>query len=253
MIEFNSRLLRNRSEWTPDLEPLISFPIATYNRANILFNRTIPSILNQGYSRLEIIIVGDAALPEYNIFLDDIDPRVSFYNLRSRSAYPKSPFDLWCVAGYRPRNIAARLCHGQCHWWISDDDTLEPDAISEFLQFIRTKPDVESVYANNMARGEGGKITISTLATNPAPISFPITGMPSWINRSYLSKIFRWNGLSFMNELNKPSDYDLQERMKKHGVIFDYLDKVLASTWGSEEHNWLHGSSLYIYHPDSYA
>ncbi|MCP2502095.1 MAG: hypothetical protein NCA08_11110 [Deltaproteobacteria bacterium] len=42
-----------------DREPLVSVRIATYNRARILVERTIPSVLSQTYRNFEIMIVGD--------------------------------------------------------------------------------------------------------------------------------------------------------------------------------------------------
>ena len=42
--------------------------------------------------------------------------------------------------------------------------------------------------------------------------------MPSWINRSYLSRLFKWNSQSYKNESNKPGDLDLQSRMIEYGV-----------------------------------
>ena len=41
------------------VEPLISVIIPTYNRALILTERTIPSVLRQSYQNFELLIIGD--------------------------------------------------------------------------------------------------------------------------------------------------------------------------------------------------
>ena len=39
--------------------PLISIYIPTFNRASILINKSLPSLLKQTYNNIEIIIIGD--------------------------------------------------------------------------------------------------------------------------------------------------------------------------------------------------
>ena len=50
-------------------EPLVSIPIATYNRAGLLVDRCLRSLLDQDYTNLETIVVGDACT-------DDTETRV---------------------------------------------------------------------------------------------------------------------------------------------------------------------------------
>ena len=38
---------------------LVSVPIATYDRIEVLIERTLPALLAQTYSNLEVIVVGD--------------------------------------------------------------------------------------------------------------------------------------------------------------------------------------------------
>ena len=68
--------------------PLISIIIATYNRSEILLNRTLPSILKQSYTNYEVIIVGDKCIDETPQLLNNYpDKRVYFLDLKRRQTY----------------------------------------------------------------------------------------------------------------------------------------------------------------------
>src|SRR5262249_1151961 len=45
-------------------EPLVSVCVATYNRAGLLTERCLPSVLGQTYRRFELIVVGDGCTDE---------------------------------------------------------------------------------------------------------------------------------------------------------------------------------------------
>ena len=138
MKSIKNQLELFRSRWTTKKEPTISFPIATYNRPEILIERTLPSILNQSYQNIEIVIVADHMKAEdYQLLKSTIiDKRVRIFNLNQRTKYPPDGFSIWCVAGYRPRNIAARICKGEWIWWISDDDILLENACRIVIDHI---------------------------------------------------------------------------------------------------------------------
>ena len=235
-------------------QPLISFPVATYNRESILLNRTLPSIFGQSYQNFEVVIVGDCIKNKkyIEILLQEFDSRLKIYDLKRRTIYPDNPFDMWCVAGYRPRNIAARLSRGDWHWWISDDDELLPHAIESLVEFISQNSDAESVYGNYQFRHSDGIVEEYNLQNNKSSLQFDITGMPSWITRCYLSRVFRWNGYSYLNQWNKPSDYDLQARLFEVGVKFKYLNKPLALIHPVIPGTEVHGSKAYINYPETY-
>jgi len=252
MVTIENRLNRSRESWRPKHLPLISFPIATFNRSEIFIDRTLPSILSQSYSNIEVIVIGDCTKDLNYYRIKNIDSRVRFFNLKRRTVYPVKPFDIWCVAGYRPRNIAARISSGDYHWWISDDDSLEADSVRHLVDFVNTNQRIESIYGDYKFHARG-KEQMLTLLNSSSRLPFPITGMPSWINRNYLSSIFKWNGYSFLNDINQPCDYDLQFRMWSNGVKLGYLNKVLANVHAFPEHDWAHGSKLYVDHPDTYA
>ena len=74
---------RKKENLVTNQSPLVSIIIATYNRSEILINRTIPSVLNQSYKNIEVIIVGDRCVDNTSELLEkNIDPRIIFYDLK---------------------------------------------------------------------------------------------------------------------------------------------------------------------------
>jgi hypothetical protein len=116
-------------------KPLISIRIATYNRAEILTTRTIPSILAQTYKNWELIIVGDNCTDDTEKRIKALkDPRIRFYNFPFRYPYPNEPVYRWHSAGTPGMNKGVELARGE---WIAaqdDDDEFTPDHLEVLLE-----------------------------------------------------------------------------------------------------------------------
>jgi glycosyltransferase involved in cell wall biosynthesis len=206
--------------------PMVSFPIATYNRGEILCERTIPAILGQSHERVEVIVVGDKVVDDTMERLAAIDdPRIRFVNLPRRGRYPESAKERWFVAGSVPRNTGARLARGSWIYMISDDDVLYPDAVSKMLAFARDH-DLESVTAA-FHFSNGGRSAVAGGEEGLAFLGVEAGGIPAWMFRSYL-RCFPWNRHSWKKSWNRPSDYDLMFRMHRCGVRMGFLDEVVA-------------------------
>jgi hypothetical protein len=116
--------------------PLVSVCIATFNRAAILVERSLASVLNQTYENLEINVVGDGCTDETERLVRQLgDPRVRFVNLPSRGIYPADPVRRWMVAGTAALNHALSMCTGDFVTHLDDDDEHMPDRIEKLLLF----------------------------------------------------------------------------------------------------------------------
>jgi glycosyltransferase involved in cell wall biosynthesis len=116
--------------------PLVSVNIATYNRAEILLERSLPSILQQTYDNLEINIVGDGCTDDTERLIRKVrDPRVRFVNLAERGNYPSDPARRWMVAGTAALNHALSMTTGDFVTHLDDDDEHLPDRIEKLLLF----------------------------------------------------------------------------------------------------------------------
>lgn len=119
-------------------DPLVSVCVCTYNRAELLINRCIKSLLSQDYQNLEIVVVGDNCTDETEKLVKGIrDTRLQFHNLDQRGEYPHDPHLRWMVAGTIPINASLKMASGDFITHLDDDDEHMPDRISKMVQFIK--------------------------------------------------------------------------------------------------------------------
>jgi hypothetical protein len=118
--------------------PLVSVCISTYNRARLLVERCLASVVAQDYPNLEIVVVGDGCSDETEEAVAQVgDPRIRFENLPQRELYPEDPEARWMVAGTASGNRALTLARGDLITHLDDDDEFTPDRISKLVAFLR--------------------------------------------------------------------------------------------------------------------
>jgi len=114
--------------------PLVTVCVATYNRAALLTERSLPSIIGQTYRNLQIVVVGDCCTDDTGARIAALrDDRITFENLATRGPYPRPGVNRWRVAGTHPMNRAMALAEGDfvCH--VDDDDEALPERVEECL------------------------------------------------------------------------------------------------------------------------
>jgi hypothetical protein len=120
--------------------PLVSVCVATWNRGRILTERCLPSILNQSYRHIEVVVVGDCCTDDTAARVDRLnDPRVRFVNLPERGRYPAERSRRWQVAGSVPMNAALGLCTGDYVTHLDDDDEYEPSRVEKLVNFAGSR------------------------------------------------------------------------------------------------------------------
>lgn len=202
-------------------KPLLSVLIPTYNRGNILTERTIPSILSQTYQDFEIIIVGDHCTDNTEELVRKFhDQRIKFYNLPKRGEYPKNPNDRWLVAGVAPVNKALELASGEWIAHLDDDDEFSEDHL-ELLLNHALKYDYEMVYGIvQMERKLGKWVNVGSYP--------PERGRICRLSALYHSKLkfFKYNIDAW--KYGEPADWNLWRRMKEAGVKIGFINKVIG-------------------------
>mgnify|MGYP006155813157 FL=1 len=206
-------------------DPLVSIIIATYNRSDILINRTIPSVLNQSYSNIELIIIGDKCIDDTPTLLKNYpDKRVVFYDLTERGRYPKHIKDRWFVQGSVPRNYGMSIAKGDWFVFISDDDIMLEHHIQTLVNFTK-KNNFEFVSASYNSVKDNKLITVHPTPRTKKNIL--VGGMQTWMFRSFL-RVFKWNRHSWRKIWNRPCDYDLLLRFINAGVKMGSLKEVIS-------------------------
>ena len=193
---------------------LVSVIVPTYNRAELLTTRALPSILGQTHADLEVLVVGDgtdsdtvAAMAEHP------DSRVKFTNL-PHQVYPEDDGQKWCVLGLNALNYGLDQASGEWIAVLADDDEWVPDAIAPLLA-LATERGVDFAY--------GKSVTDAGHWYGHWP--------PSAMNFTDGSYVYR-NGMGYRYdpaciERGLPEDADLWIRMIEGGVTFAFLDQLV--------------------------
>lgn len=118
--------------------PLVTICIGTYNRAELLIKRAIPSILGQTYKNIQLIVVGDCCTDDTEKQVAKIkDSRLQFINLKERGKYPDESMLRWMVAGTQSINTALLMAEGNFISHLDDDDRHALHRIEVLLDYSR--------------------------------------------------------------------------------------------------------------------
>lgn len=223
-LEVPDALLDEFHEWkrttTLPEKPLVSVCIATFNRARLLTERAIPSVLAQTYANFELIVVGDGCTDDTAERVADIsDPRVRFVNLPERGDYPADPALRWMVAGTAAINAALRLSRGDFVTHLDDDDEYLPRRLELLASFAREKG-CDFVWHPFWYEAEPGRWVM-----NRAPsLSLGFVTTSSVFYRSWFKRI-EWDMRAY--RLREPGDWNRMRRIKYIGPDARRLDEPL--------------------------
>lgn len=237
-VRLRAARFRHEGEYASrDETPLITVMLPTFNRAAILLDRGVPTVLSQTYKNLELLIVGNTCTDDTAMQLSRIsDPRLRFHNLPPRRLrHPDDAETKWLVGAADANNWALANARGKWVAWIGDDDIWTADHLEVLLRFAQDS-DYEFVSGQNVeerygerrvidgARMRGSYHTRKPAAPNDT--SPKIGGIPTWLYRSYL-RFFRHNVQCWRKSWNRPVDTDLYLRMYQAGVRMGFLEQVL--------------------------
>jgi len=186
-----------------DKKPLVSVYINTLNRAQILVERAVPSVLSQTYKNLELVVIGNHCTDNTGELLSQIDdPRLSYCNLPSRK--PRHPDDIeiyWLLGGSAAMNKGLDMLKGEWIAWLGDDDVWAPDYIEKLLHFAQSEK-YEFASGQYVEKRFGKEKIVDGERVNgpyhtrkpfdPHDNSPKIGGIQTWLYRSYL-RFFKYN------------------------------------------------------------
>lgn len=192
--------------------------IPTYNRNDLLFERSLPSVLHQTRPVDQVIIVADGMVEDLmdemaRRVLELADGRIRIYN-SPRPEYPGDAGSMWSVQGYAARNFG--LDHAPPGWIapLDDDDAWSDDHI-EVLLDAAVREGVDFAYG---------------MADTPHGQRYG-HWPPSGMNFTDGSQLYRHDmGYRYDPEcLTRwlPADADLWNRMVAGGVTFTFVSQIV--------------------------
>jgi O-antigen biosynthesis protein len=112
---------------------LVTVIIPTYERAELLLTRSIPSVLAQTYPNWELLVIGDGATRSVDAAMATVtDPRIKYEN-RPRQNYPPEPYHAWMCRGADAINYGLDIARGTAVTTLGDDDELMPFFVETLL------------------------------------------------------------------------------------------------------------------------
>jgi hypothetical protein len=205
--------------------PLISVVIPTFNRAELLCERGLASVLRQSYERLEVIVVGNACTDDTVDRVGAIgDPRVRVVNLAYQEPEPEDETRRWQNSGTVPINHGLAIASGS---WIAiqhDDDEWDQGYVDTVL---RAAQDGRAEIAYCRAR----------VVHEPTgePMSFEVGAFPPVLGQFGTQFSIFHSGLRFFGYdracawLDEPNDWNFARRMWEAGVRFQFVPSTLAT------------------------
>ena len=119
--------------------PLVTIIVTTMNRPHLLIDRCLKSLLEQTYSNLQILVIGDRCTDDTAERIAALgDARIQFYNLPVRGPYLPPGGDRWRVAGTEGVNFAMRRADGEFVAHLDEDDAATPDRIATLVAAAQT-------------------------------------------------------------------------------------------------------------------
>ena len=208
-----------------EARPLVTVTVAATDRAELLLARSLPSILTQSHSELELIVVGEKADAGTAAAMRELyDPRVVFRTLTRRPRLSDDLHRQRLVTLTLARNEAIRLARGRWIVCFDEDAQMRPDFIARLLERAR-EDRLEAVYGRALAPAPGGAAgrELGSLFP-PQPDDFHWTAAIYHAGLSFLGREL------FAADLGLSGDWYLAERMLRAGVRFGALDAVVCET-----------------------
>jgi hypothetical protein len=211
-------------------EPLVSFIVPTHTRFESLRDVSLPSILGQSYSKIEVIVSGDCAPAETERVIAELDdPRVRFENRSVRGPYPDDETVRWYMIGTPPFNDALALARGRWIAALGDDDAIRPDHTEKLVRAAQEHR-YEHCYGRHQVHYPSGE-------------ALDIGVFPPAKGEYVLQTALYHSGLRFfqMEPVDylyaEPNDWSLCRRMLAAGVRFGMVPDLLADKYESRYHS----------------
>jgi hypothetical protein len=210
-------------------EPLVSVVIPTYDRADALVERSIPSVLAQTYSNVELLVIGDGAPESVASAVHSFDdPRVTYTNRTLRGPYPADLRGLRATAGGPPYNEGVRRARGRWIAPLADDDAFRPDHVEVLLSAARQLRHELCYGRLRCLLPDGSERQLG---------DFPPRRGSYYAQASLYHSALRFMEAQLGDALfREASDISLCRRMLRAGVRVGFVNAVVTDYWWKPSH-----------------
>jgi glycosyltransferase involved in cell wall biosynthesis len=193
----------------------IAIVTPSYNQGKYI-SRTIESVLSQGVSNLDYMIVDGGSRDETTQVLKTFGDRVRWISEPDKG-----------MADAVNKGFLAT--QGDIVGWLNSDDIYYPETLQTVLEFFNAHPEIDVVYGGAHHIDANGRL-LEVYPTEP----FSWNRLIDTCIISQPASFFRRRTIERFGPLDAAlptsEDYELWIRWAKNGAKFQYLDKFLAAT-----------------------
>jgi glycosyltransferase involved in cell wall biosynthesis len=189
----------------------------TWQRHEYLFDRCIPSVMNQTYAYTEHIVVSDGPDPELRMLIKNYVPQLTHVRYFELAEHPEHRH--W---GIPARSLALDKATGDYITYCDDDDALRPNHCELAAQSLLENPDCGLTISRMVSHNPGGEFIIGW-----GPPTEGNVGTPMLTHRRELLDVASW-GYDSATE-----DYDLVKSWLEADVKFARVDAETIDVWPS--------------------
>lgn len=157
-------------------DPLVSIVLPTYNGERYLA-QAVQSCLDQTYANWELIIVDDASTDGTPVVIDQCVAQDS----RIRSVHHQTNRKLPAAL-----NTGFSHANGEYLTWTSDDNCYRPNALTEMVALLESKPEIDVVYTDYTKIDEQACPVGRGFAGKPEDLAYHNSIGPCFLYRRYL-------------------------------------------------------------------
>lgn len=194
--------------------------MGTNERWDLIFHRSLPSIMKQTHTDWSLIIIDDGS--PNKVLYRHVKDRLEAYDCRIRVGsvgtklihYPDEPRFSWMAGPVRALNVGLANITDPAGWIfrMDDDDELRPHALEHLIcGSFRKGGDLDVVF---------GKVLNGETGRHFTPYYYNATNIGSiqgMLYRAYMS-FMRYNPDCWRKKYNAPNDVELQVRMVDAGA-----------------------------------
>jgi len=193
---------------------IISVVIATWNASKTL-NKCLDSIVPQLTPECELIIIDGGSTDSTNNIISSYKDKISY----TTSEKDRGIYDAW--------NKGINASKGQWILFIGADDILDPNAISNYINYINTIPDDVDFVSSKINYVDENGVTLDYTGKlwdyERCRINMDVTHVASLTNKKYFERVGVFN-----TDYKIVGDYELLMRGGKD-MKPAFMDKVVAT------------------------